>query len=529
MNSTQMWRGMPFALIGTVCSAQIPDHAVLLNPTAPLDSIRIARSGPELHAVGRTPAGFIHYARSVDGGRTWPVRELPLAWAQALGDVVTDGPDVHIAVSVWWAGPFVISSRDRGATWTPGVRVSQDSNSMTAPEPRLHQAGQVLNVVWREQRAGGAVWANRSTDGGRTWQAQDQQLGPGAATALITEPIVVALGAEMHVFWARLTAPPATLYQRSIDGGATWLPAPRELSPVPLLRAVGDLNLLLVVDTDGQIRRSNDRGITWSAVGGHGITHVADLAITGPHVLLVGRRGTSLPNDVLLQSSNDGGDSWLAVPYSVPQWRSVAVTARTTIDAGFVHFAFTSDQLPLPGVVIQTDDFGAHWRLLDGDAGRGLWTAPDGALVLAKTGANGTDVRAWVLEGHTHAGVGSAGGGGHVPWLVGGRLAGIGRRFFLVIGGAPGGSVGGLFTSFQPLVDQPFGGARLYLQQPIVTTPLLTNGGVGVPAVGMAEVLIAVPNDPAIAGQVLRSQAFVLDPTVGDGYVATPALESWVR
>lgn len=532
VNHSTPHRGLAVALGAGMAMAQIPDHAVLLNPTAPLDPIQVARSGPELHVVGRTSgahAGFIHYARSVDGGRTWPVRELPLAWANALGDVVTDGPDVHIAVSVWWAGPFVITSRDRGDTWTPGVRVSQASNAISTSTPRLHQDGEVLNVVWREARATGGIWANRSIDGGRSWQAQDRPLGPGAASELITEPVVVALGTAVHVFWGRAVAPSATMYQRSTDGGATWLPAPRAIAARSLLRAVGDLDTLLIVDTGGRIQRSIDRGDTWSDVSGHGITDVVDLAITGSHVLLVGRRGASLPAEVLLQSSADGGATWLAVPYSVPQWRIATFTAHATIDAGFVHFAFNSDSLPVAGVVAQTDDFGEHWRRIDGDAGRGLWTAPDGALVLARSGSAGTEVRAWVLEGHTKAGVGSPGGGGHVPRLCGSRLAGIGRTFSLVVGGAPGGSLGGLFTSFQALVDQPFGAGRLYLQQPIVTMPFLTNGGPGTPAVGMAEILVGVPDDPVLAGHTLRSQAFVLDPTVVDGYVATPALESWVR
>lgn len=534
MASPSTLRGVGAVIFGAaLLIAQVPSHAVLLNPTAWLATPRLARAGAVVHAVGITEGAdpyFIHYARSTDGGRTWPLREVPLAYALALGDLVVDGPNVHVVVSTRWAGPFVISSTDGGTTWAPGRRVSQESNVLYVSAPLLHASGPIQNVVWSENRATGTLWTNRSVDGGATWQAHDLNLGHGLPSGFDAAPTLIASGPELHVFWARQSPAPETMYQRSTDAGATWLHRPQVLAPAAMVRAAGDQTHLMVTDAAGAYTlRSLDRGLTWTPCTGHGITQVVDLAVSGPHALLVGRRGTTYPMDVQLQVSNDAGATWRAEPYVVPLWRGANITARTTGDADFVHFEFASDQFRVPGAVIQSEDSGDHWRLVDGDAGRGLWTSDDGAIVMTRTGWNGTDVRAWVLEGHTSYGQGSPGTGGQLPSLAGRDLAGLGRTCRLVLGNARGGSVGALFTSFDALASAPFGAATLYVQAPIVTSALATDGVPGTAGVGGAEVLVTIPADPAFAGYTIRSQAFVLDPAVADGFAATRAVETWLR
>jgi hypothetical protein len=104
----------------SIASAQIPSHAVQLNPTAVFNSSRLARNGDVVHAVG----GSLLYARSLDGGRTWPVRERTIASAGVLGSLAVDGDHVHVAVESGAFGPYVVSSHDGGTTWYPPVRVS---------------------------------------------------------------------------------------------------------------------------------------------------------------------------------------------------------------------------------------------------------------------------------------------------------------------------------------------------------------------------------------------------------------------
>ena len=514
--------------------AQVPAHAVLLNPTIGLDELRCARSAATLHVIGKTmqPApSFIHYARSTDGGRTWPQREVPLAFALALGDLDVHGDHVHAAVNAFWTGPHVISSHDGGATWLPPIRVSASSNVLAAAMPLLHVDGDTVNIVWPERRDQGKYWTNRSTDGGLTWLAHDVKLGVGVpASTADGLPQLVAHGASLHVFWSSVQPQTYTAHQRSLDGGATWLPTAQLLTNVSLLRAAGSPEVLVITDQDAtNLLGSTDQGATWTPLGGHGITRIADLTVHGSDVLMVGRLAATPASTVQLQVSVDRGVSWLPTPYLVAAARTWSATARATSDAQFVHFVFANDSFSPLGVVIQSDDFGVGWRLLAGDASRGFWASDDGGVALSKTGYSGTDVLAWVCEGHTNLGSGTAGAGGFVPELRGRGLAGLGRIFALEVGSAPGGSFGAFFTGFGPATNVPLGTATQYLQQPIVTAAFTTSGLPGVPGVGTASLPVAVPASAALSGYRLLSQAFVVDPAVADGFVATRAVESWIR
>lgn len=524
------------AVIGatTGLAAQIPSHAVQLNPTAPLEDVRFAGNEQLLHVVGRTIGAFpdfIHYAHSVDGGRSWPLREVPIAYARALGDLVAEGEHVHVVVNAAYTGPHVMTSFDGGNHWLSPVRVSVQSNDSGVSQPRLHMAGLTVNVVWHESRSTGRIWANRSTDGGLTWQVNDTPLDAGLAVGPTTTlPLLVAMGAELHVFWGQAGSPGTTAYQRSLDGGATWLPVAPMLTNVFPLAAAGSGQVLVMSDSGGaHMLRSTDRGTTWMPITGHGVAQMLALAVRDSTVLLVGKLGSGLSGLVQLQVSTDAGASWLPVPYTVSSARSLSPLAWVTRDALFVHFAFPSDQYSPPGVVIQSDDLGVNWRQVAGQGGRGMLAFDDGALVLTKTGWNGTDVLAWVLEGHTDLGQGSPGTGGVVPTLAGRGLAGLGRTFSLETENARGGAIGACFCAFGPAVSVPLGAATLYLQQPIVTLAFATNGVAGLPGSGTASVPVAVPSSTDFAGLRLLSQAFVVDPAVADGFAATPAIETWIR
>lgn len=512
--------------------AQVPAHAVLLNPQVGLDTLRFCRSGATLHLVGRTmqpTPGFVHYARSTDGGRTWPQRELPLAFATALGGLAATGDHVHVACNAAYTGPHVMSSFDGGATWGPPLRVSVASNVMGAAEPLLHANGDVVNVVWFEQRPGGSYQANRSVDGGLTFGALDVPLAAGLPAAT-TEglPLLVAHGDSLHVFWSSVQPQVYTAHQRSLDGGATWLPTPQLLSTSASTFVAGSPDVLLATDYAAvDFQRSVDQGTTWHPVTGHGITRIAALAANGPLVLLVGYVAAQPASTVQLQVSRDRGATWLPTPYLVPAARQWSAQAQATRDALFVHFTFVNDGFQPPGVVIQSDDFGISWRLVGGAAGRSVHASDDGAIVLAKTGYSGTDVLAWVLEGHTALGTGTSGASGRVPTLAGRGLSGLGRTFSLDVEQAPDGALGAVFGAFGPAVSVPFGRATLWVAQPIVTAAF-TTGAQGTAGAGTASLLVPVPNTPALAGHRLVAQALVLDSGTSDGFAATNGVESWL-
>ncbi|MCA8974498.1 MAG: exo-alpha-sialidase [Planctomycetes bacterium] len=146
--------------VAAAVTAQAPPHAVTLNPSAvALLGLRMVRSGETVHAVGITggaASGFVHYARSQDGGRTWPVREVPIAYLLGLDDVAVSGDHVHVLGHVMFGGPYIISSHDGGATWMPPLLVNgQTTYSSVAA---LHVDGNVVNVFWTENRSSGRAW-----------------------------------------------------------------------------------------------------------------------------------------------------------------------------------------------------------------------------------------------------------------------------------------------------------------------------------------------------------------------------------
>jgi hypothetical protein len=132
-----------------------------------------------------------------------------------------------------------------------------------------------------------AVFVNRSTDGGATWEAM-----PTAGIQLGSRPLVLVDGVDPtdpRIVYARSIKATVsngdTLY-RSADGGATWtevLASPKPIGGVAV-RASGDVVVGTVDNPDpdsekGCIYRSTDRGVTF---GGCEL---------GPQVACLGERG----------------------------------------------------------------------------------------------------------------------------------------------------------------------------------------------------------------------------------------------
>ena len=531
--------GVAVALSATVpVLSQVPAHAVLLNPTLGLQDFCLARAGGVVHAFGVTMLpipGFVHYARSEDGGRTFPTIERPLAYmgtvlgvGGVLGGAAVDGDEVHAVVNAAWVGPHVISSHDGGVTWLVPVRVSQRSNVFAVPRPAVHVHGQDVTVVWPELTSAGYMWSNHSGNGGSTWQAADTRLDAGLSNGGYASPQIVAIGSDLHVFWTHQSQPAQAVHQVSRDGGGSWLATPQVIGSMMLRRAAGSAAVLVVSDDSGAgMLRSVDGGVTWLSTVVPGIHQVQSLAVHGTTILVVGTLPQPLPSAVLLQVSTDAGATWLPVPYSVGYYRNAVISAQAAAHALLVHFRFDSSLDPT-SAIIQSDDAGVGWRLVTGDAEIGMLVGDDGVLALGRTTYGGSDVRLWSLEGHTRHGYGDVGTGAIEPRLTARGLAGLGRTFGLEVSSARGGALGAVFGSCEPLGAAPLGGSTLFLQQPIVTAMFTASGSSGAPGSGAATVAVTVPFTAALAGQRLASQAFVVDPASPWGFVATAAVESWL-
>src|SRR5262249_55641442 len=110
------------------------------------------------------------------------------------------------------------------------------SLSSQAFAPEVAASGSTVYVVWHDSRNDFSlvhqdIYFNRSLDGGNTWLPADVRLdvgsAPGAAQSI--GPQIAASGSSVCVVWmdSRATASgsgAAAIYcNRSLDGGATWL------------------------------------------------------------------------------------------------------------------------------------------------------------------------------------------------------------------------------------------------------------------------------------------------------------------
>ncbi|MCA8976381.1 MAG: hypothetical protein KDC98_16800, partial [Planctomycetes bacterium] len=117
----------------------------------------------------------------------------------------------------------------------PDLRVDHGSAAGASESwrPDIAVVGASIYTTWMDYRDGDMdIYFNRSRDGGRTWLANDVRLDTGspAGSAWSADPRITASGDTVVVVWQDFrggTFPHvAGIYcNRSLDGGATWLPA----------------------------------------------------------------------------------------------------------------------------------------------------------------------------------------------------------------------------------------------------------------------------------------------------------------
>lgn len=147
--------------------------------------------------------------------------------------------------------------------------------------PRIAAGGDALYVTWYDRRNGDTdVYFQRSLDGGLSWLGSDRRLDtdvPGAAGSNV--PQIAAAGDRVFVVWEDQRAGLSEIrFNRSLDRGTQWLAADRRL--------------------DG------------GAADGSSLE--VDIAAQGTHVYVVWQDNRNGSWDVYFNRSLDAGDTWLA-------------------------------------------------------------------------------------------------------------------------------------------------------------------------------------------------------------------------
>ena len=307
-----------------------PANSFLANP----NNHPLCVSGDSVYAIfsdDRTGAFQVYLTRSWDAGTTW---DSAVCLSNDLGHIfypalAVSGEAVHLAWTTY--ASTVIKYRrstDAGSTW------SAEETLVAAPRGRgdasLAAEGNTVGIAWGDKRDDDnnvEVYLKRSSDGGQTW-GPDTRLTVSPNTS-DKEPWLAIAGNTWHLAWARMSWTghhPRAWYQRSTDGGASWLtPAPLTLdttsSNQPGVAAVGPN--VHVCWWDGRpggygtwYRGSTDNGATWNteqylADTTYGSDYPA-IAAAGGNVHLVYRAWPAGHFVIDYRVSTDNGQSWSA-------------------------------------------------------------------------------------------------------------------------------------------------------------------------------------------------------------------------
>ena len=258
--------------------------------------------------------------------------------------------------------------------------------------PQISSAGSNVYVVWQDNRNGADdIYFNRSTDGGETWLTSDLRLDTdpaGAADSIL--PQISSSGNHVYVVWeeARNSLSRDIYFNRSIDGGATWLPNDipvdtnlgKTLSLIPQITSDGS-NVYVVWRDDRSAAykvyfdRSTDGGLTWLSsdvrvdANNNGACFNPEIAVSGGNVYVVWQDDRNGRDDVYFNGSTDGGVTWPALdvrldsapPGLTNSWFPQVRGAGSKVYVTWSDFRSGSPDIYFNG----SADGGATWRPSD--------------------------------------------------------------------------------------------------------------------------------------------------------------------
>jgi hypothetical protein len=218
----------------------------------------IERLNSEPSTLGLFSYPYYTSTHALEGGgavTAWLRREgmfLPVVYRRAASDAAPFGPEAYLSpeafrqtvsivptivaggddlYAVWQArqptsgSKFVLFTRsgDRGATWSEGHSINI-RNGAFVPAIATGSAGRIY-VAWTDERAGRrAVYFNRSLDGGVTWLPEDMQISNSERRVEAISVAIASDGADrVLVVWDQSARGGRTITAASsADSGATW-------------------------------------------------------------------------------------------------------------------------------------------------------------------------------------------------------------------------------------------------------------------------------------------------------------------
>jgi hypothetical protein len=501
--------------------AQAPGHATMLNPNTTLNDVRILHDGDDVHVFGHDYAQVLH-ARSRDGGRTWPLREAVVGQALlSRYEIVVAGPGqlVVLATSVN-TEPTYWRSGDAGTTWSPTAPLFPGSFGLGQVALTAH-GPQVLAV---RLSGSGQLSVRRSLDGGATWLPE--QVLPTFTSTTGNYLFCARNGSIVDMVWTQ-NGPGGWqgMNQRSLDGGATWLPLPRIVG-VGFSGLVSDGTNLLARVASTQLQRSTDGGASWSPCSIPGMPHAVRLVQQGMRIVVVGQTDQGPGSAVIFSVSNDGGATWPASPLVLPS--QPLITGEATIVDGTVCVRFFGG--PALDLLV-TRDGGATWQLVDGPVDAGFAPSSQRTLHLTATGSfpSPTRYHAYIGVGSGVLGSATPGAGGIAPHLTMDVLPFQGATSSLHLENGVGGSLAVLGVSFSAPVPEPLGSGTWWPSIAPILLGYVTSGAPGQPGAGSFAQPLVIPVAPALVGTSFSSQAIVFDAASVDGFTVSNALQTWLR
>jgi hypothetical protein len=267
----------------------------LTNSYGDSGGVVIEVSGSDVHVAwedsregGKT---YIYYKHSLDGGNTWSEdKKIPTSYdllGVGRGDlaIAAENNNVYIVCQEFMDPDmdiYFFKSTDRGNTFSPEVRLTNDPN--VSAFPVLVAKNGYVHVFWHDGRDGPSeIYYKRSLDNGNTWGPDIRLTNSGKHSE--RPKVAIDRYGNIHlVYFTRVIGTYVNdelWYTKSFDNGTTWQ------SPVLLTKLSGVVvggecavkkdskdNICIIFDDAGKVddtlnvelffKSSSDNGNTWS-------------------------------------------------------------------------------------------------------------------------------------------------------------------------------------------------------------------------------------------------------------------------